>query len=220
MLRCASIAILAIVLLAGAIFASDAEGLSKQEIKQMMSSVMTLDDLEDEGAIAKWRQIIALGSDAHPALAELLEDAQEPVAISRILAVFVESEGDKSVAVKATKDLLARSKGDKKEKVRTRSFAADALGKIGKADDGRSLYPLLADSNERVRINAIRALAQLGDQHTLERIENFLADKQAKLSKEDQEKDYSVREARKAIETIRDRLAKAKKAAEQDKTDP
>jgi hypothetical protein len=74
------------------------------------------------------------------------------------------------------------------------------------------LLSFLTDSREGTRVNALQALAEgLGDKRSLEGIESFLADREGKLSKEEQRKDASVREARKAIEAIKAKLARESK---------
>ncbi len=79
-----------------------------QEIKTLMETVMSLDDLDDDVAIEKQRKLISFGDSAYPVLAELMDKTSDPVAISRILEIFVESKGEKTTAVNATKKLLNR----------------------------------------------------------------------------------------------------------------
>jgi hypothetical protein len=79
------------------------------------------------------------------------------------------------------------------------------------------LLSFLTDSREGTRVNALQALAEgLGDKRSLEGIESFLADREGKLSKEEQRKDASVREARKAIEAIKAKLARESKESGED----
>jgi HEAT repeat protein len=88
-----------------------------------------------------------------------------------------------------------------------RWFAADYIGAVATTNELSLLLSLLTDAQRSVRIKALRALAELGDKGALEGIDSFLVDKETKLSKEDQWKDPSVREARKTIEAIKARLA-------------
>jgi len=193
---------------------------SKDDIRRMIPDLV---DGPMEGSDRRNIQtLISYGSAILPQLAELIEEQAaadvEPrtrIRISRLLGIARRINGKHDPILNVCRRRLVEHPDPD-----IRRYAAKYVGAVGTTNECSILLPLLTDDNERVRVNAIRALAELGDQHTLERIETFLANKHAKLSKEHQEKDYSVREARKAIETIKDRLAKAKEAREQDKTDP
>jgi len=150
-----------------------------------------------------------------PLLAELLEDRAEDVQpdamrIANLLstAMFLGGKQDAVLDV-CRRRLLVHPDLD------VRKFTVHYVTSVATTNERSLLLSLLADDKMSVRIQALRALEELGDKRTLNGVESFLVDRETKLSKEDQRKDYSVREARKAIETIKAKLAiESKESAE------
>lgn len=176
-----------------------------QQIKAQMKYIMALDDLEDESTITNIQSIIALGDSAYPVLLELLDETEEAVGISHILGVLVAGEGDKQIAIDATKKLLQRNQANTSAELRI--LAVNTLAKIGSTNDAGALIPLIGDSSEFVRVNVMRALAKLGTANELAPIEQHLAMRTAQASQDDLRMDLSFQEGQKAVESIKRRLA-------------
>lgn len=184
------------------------DGPDKEAIKKKMALLMQGDDWEDKDAIAGFKEIVDLGAAAYPALAELLEATNEPVPVGNILSVFIESKGDKRIAVDATKKLLRREPAETDASVRIE--AVNALAQIATTNDASALVPLMADPSEAVRVNVMRALSKLGTTNELVRIEEYLTLRKAQMSQSDLQKDQSFHEAQKALDSVKRRVAEIK----------
>jgi HEAT repeat protein len=180
---------------------------TKAEVKRLLP---TGPDMMDDTIMANYKQLVDLGPAAYHALSELLDESEDPIIISRIFSVFVESQGDKTNAVSAIKKTLERFSGQEKENIKIQVAALDALGSIGSTKDSAVLYKLIDSENERVRINAMRAIGRIGDVSSIEKIEEYLARRAIRLSENEKKKDYSFSEGQKAMEKIRVRLKNAK----------
>jgi len=135
-----------------------------------------------------------------------------PMQIGNLLAVAGRVGGKQDAALDVCKRLLVTHPNS-----RIRYFAADYVGRVATTNERSLLLSFLTDSRAGTRVNALEALAKtLGDKRSLEAIESFLADKETKLSKEDQRKDTSVRAARKSIEAIKAKLARESKESAED----
>jgi hypothetical protein len=152
-----------------------------------------------------------------PLLAELLEDRAGDVQpdakrIANLLstAMFLGGKQDAVLDV-CRRRLLVHPDLD------VRKFTVHYVTSVATTNERSLLLSLLADAHQPVRIQALRALAELGDKRALNGVESFLVDRETKLSKEDQRKDYSVREARKAIEKIKAKLARESKESPEPK---
>lgn len=166
-------------------------------------------DMLGQRLVENYQQLVSLGTNAHPALAEILDETSDPIVISRILGVFIESEGDKGVAIAATRKLLAKYQGRQNSDADDVKVAASTcLGQIGKPEDIYSLIPLLDDGDEGVRINALRAIAKLGCESDVKRIQAFLQQRKARLTADEVAKDYSLKEAEKVIEQLKQKVKK------------
>ena len=148
-------------------------------------------------------------------LAEMIEErlgdldarAGIPMEIGNLLAMAGRVGGKQDATLDVCKRLLVTHQNS-----RIRWFAADYIGRVATTNERSLLLSFLTDSRAGTRVNALQALAEkLGDKRSLEGIECFLADKEAKLSKEEQRKDTSVRAARKSIEAIKAKLARESK---------
>ncbi len=177
------------------------ESSDSQEIKTLMETVMFLDDLDDSDAIEKQRKLISFGELAYPVFAELMDKTSDPVAISRILEVFIESKGDKTAAVNAVKKLLNRENTGPNN-TRINLLAVDSLAQIGTTNDVCAILPYICDPSEMMRISAMRALAILGTTNELVHIEKFLKEQKTKVPYRELQNDKSLHEGRKAIESI------------------
>jgi hypothetical protein len=183
------------------------DSFSQQQIKSQMKYIMSLDDMEDTLALAQRQIIVELGPTVHPALIELLDEIDDTVAISKILGIFVDGKGDKKLAVEATKCLLQRKDINRNEKLRI--LVVNTLSKIGNAQDAEAIIPLIEDSSEFVRVNALRALSKLGGTNELFRLEQYIAMRMARNSIEDLQMDMSFNEGQRAIGSIKERLSRS-----------
>lgn len=157
---------------------------------------MTADDLEDELLLAKHKQLVDLGSTAHPVFAELLEETADPVGVSRLLGMFVEGQGDKRIAKEAIRKLLARPRpSDPRMEIIT--LVLPALAKVGDSKDATSIVHLLDDPEKNVRLAAIRALGEIGGRDVLLKLD---AKKDDKAIKDDTRTQTAIEEARRKIQ--------------------
>lgn len=163
-------------------------------------------DMEDQNDLARYQQLISMGEKAYPALAEMLNGTTDSIVISRILAIFVQSKGDKAIAISSAKQLLARKFNSVRDEAEIRTPVARLLGEIGSADDAAIIYPMLNDGDEFVRVNAIRALSRIGDERTVRQIEIFIGENASSATEAEIRADMSIQEGRIAIERIRERL--------------
>lgn len=180
----------------GAASGDAGEALTRRDVLSLLPKGI---DMEDKAEIEKYQRLLDLGEKAYPALAQLLDETNDPLLAGRILAVFVDSSGDKEVPVVAIKKFLAKIPGDDDEAVIVRLLAVRALGRVGSVDDRDAVYELLEDSNEKVRINALRALSTLGTAEDGPRIEQYMERLKSRMSAVEISQDYSLIEADKVI---------------------
>lgn len=184
----------------------DTASLTKEQVLQLIPQGI---DFEDKKEIERYNKLVSMGERAYPGLVQLLEDTKDRVEpnnrllISTILSVFINSRGDKRVPIEATKRLLAKTKGEEKAAVDIRIIAVMCLGKIGRPEDRECIFSLLEDRDEKVRINALRALSKLGNEGDVKRIQDFLGKRKAQLTDDEIGKDYSLKEAEKVIEELK-----------------
>jgi len=172
---------------------------SKQEVSKLLPRGV---DMLDPTEVADYSRLVNLGDRAYPALVELLVEEQNYIIISRILGVFVESKGDKTAPIQAIRNLL-RTNAHWRTSVKMKLVAADVLSKIGDHSDCESLYPLVADDNERVRIVSLRGIAKLGDEECAIRVEAILAPRREQLGPTEAKRDATIDEGQKCVRTLR-----------------
>jgi HEAT repeat protein len=178
--------------------------LTEQQVRELLPTGVDMLDSTDAG---NYQRLVDAGPRAHKALAELLNETDDPVLIGRIFSVFAESSGDKTVALSAVTNVLGRYKGhDTPEARKVRIYAAQTLGKIGSAAEMPVLQDMLQDSDERVRVNVIRALSKSDDAERLKILEKFVESRSESSSAEALGRDRSVQEAREAVGRMRKQL--------------
>lgn len=177
--------------------------IQKREIEEFLGA----DDLLDERLVATERRLVAAGERVYPMLADLLSGTNDAVPASRILSVFVESTGDKTIPRKAIIRFIGRmlmnAKMRNTDHEQNLINAAEALGAIGNHQDSAVLYPLLEHPSEFVRLSAVRALAKIGNAGAAERIETVLERRANGLTAREIENDKSFSEAYEAIGRIK-----------------
>ncbi len=193
---------------------ADPNAQSKPTKERVLELLPQGPDMLDRRDVANYQQLLLLGTNAHPALAEILDETSDPIVISRILAVFAEAQGDKGVPIAATRKLLVKYQGKQNRDADDVKIAASTcLGRIGKPEEINSLIPLLDDGDEGVRINALRAIAKLGRASDVKRIQKFLQQRKARLTADEVAKDYSLKEAEKVIEQLTQNAKKVSPAS-------
>ena len=163
-------------------------------------------DMLDEREIERYQEIVDMGAEAHPALREIMKESDDPFLISRILGIFARSAGDKTVAIEAIRELLARDElPDNFATIVVRTTSAEVLGLIGRTGDAVIVYPLLVDNSERVRVYAVRAIARIGGPHDKQHLKAVFEERRNKLSQDEFQRDMTSQEIEKAIGLIRDK---------------
>ena len=136
------------------------DSLSKEEVLTLLPQGL---DIDDEADVARYNALLTQGEIAYPALITIIKESNDPIIISRALAILRESIGGKNEVVRQLKQILpSRMKDEGKDDIKILMAIVDALTDIGNEEDVQAFYPLLDHSNERVRIIAIRAIARRG----------------------------------------------------------
>lgn len=178
--------------------------LEKQQVRELLPTGVDMLDSTDSG---NYQKLVDAGPRAYNALAELLNETDDPMLIGRIFSVFAESSGDKSVALSAVTNVVGRYKdSDTPEARKVRIYAAQTFGKIGSDAEIPVLQDMLQDSDERVRVNVIRALSKSDNEKRLEILEKFIKSRSESSSAEALGRDRSVQEAREAAGRMRKQL--------------
>jgi len=95
---CVAIVLLALAFASAfSCLAKDTEPLSRDEILALLPRGI---DMEDANDIARYKRLVALGPSVHELLGEELLRVEDWTTASRIIAIFVDSRGDKAVAQK------------------------------------------------------------------------------------------------------------------------
>lgn len=165
-------------------------------------------DTLDEKDVQKYEQLVEMGATAYPALSAELLDTDSEIVASRIIGVFVESKGDKTVPRETIRKLVSKWDSSTRHGKAIREVSAEALGKIGTKEDASILLSLLNDKAKSVQIQSLRSLAKIGDENSIQQIQAWLVKKKGAMSKEEQGKDSSIHEAEKAAEVIQNRSVK------------
>jgi len=177
------------------------------DLKTLLGDV----DMMDVRTVVIHQRAINSGAALHPFLAEVLKREQSFLAEARILSIFIKSTGNKTVALEATRELLARNQGKGKDEARTRASVARTFGKIGAPNDRELLYPLLSDSNLPVRVNAAKALGCLGDESDIGKLSAIEARRREGRTPEEIKRDSTLKALEKSVDAIRKRLAEKQK---------
>lgn len=187
--------------------------LADEDLKDVLAAA----DFLDDEIVAKWKRIIARAEQLYPELVDLLDRTDDPIVVSRILAIFSASTGDKTEPRKALRKLIVRMRTSRDVSARVAeknlNNAATALGEIGTFEDVSALLPLLEHSSEFVRSNAVRALGKIGNEATAERIEQVLEGRAKGLAAQEIAKDKSFLEGYEAIGRIKYRMLQKKHRA-------
>lgn len=193
--------LLEFVVLCSPAIGEDGPQLTKEQVLDLLPMGV---DMLDSTATDNYDRLVDAGPRAYPALAELLNETDDPIIIGRIFAVFAESTGDKTIALSAVTNVIGRYRNlDTAEARKVRVYAAQTVSKIGsEADAVVLLQELLQDSDERVRVNVIRALSKMDNERVLAVIEKFIASRRAVASEESIAKDRSVQEAKTVVDRI------------------
>jgi HEAT repeat protein len=179
----------------------------------VLSLLPTGPDMLDEVQMTNYKKLLNMGEAAIPCLAEILSETNDCLAVRRILSIVAQCKGNRKAAVKPTKELVNRFSGNSRDATRIRADAAQTIGAIGGAEDASALYPLLEDADERVRINAVRSLAKIGNAESLAQIEANL-DARKKNAHGELQNDAFLQESSKAAEAIKRRLTEEQKPSE------
>lgn len=167
------------------------------ELQEDIDYLMNVDDFNNEEILDKWKRVVSQGERLYPIVIRKLAASSDPIAVSRLLSIVVESEGDKSTVMPAIRT-LARSKAAQ-ESPGTLFHVARSLGEIGGRDDVPVLLELFQHDEERVRINAARALGKIAGPEAIERIREIIEERATNLTREDVRRDYSLLEGYLAI---------------------
>lgn len=137
-----------------------AEPLSKEEVLTLLPQGLDMDDEADAG---RYSALVEKGEIAYPALIAVIRESNDPIILSRALAVLRESSGNKSEVARQLKQIIGERVGrGGKDADRMLMATVEALADIGSEADMKALFPLLEHSSERVRIIAIRSIARRG----------------------------------------------------------
>lgn len=205
----ALVGFLAILTPFGVVGGAETNKLTKAEVSQLLPKGWDLpnpSELQQE--IANRKRLVEAGERAFAALDEVLAETDNYLVASRILSIFCDAKGDKSIPIKATKELLLRSRGKTWGESNIRANAAATLGKIGGPNDTDVLVPLLDDDYETVAINAFQAIAKIGTETAIPQIEHFLTARRSKLTPDEAAKDMRCIEASNAVEILNKRRLK------------
>lgn len=178
---------------------NERKDLSREEVLALLPLGL---DMLDFNEIAKYQALVSLGEQAHPILADYLDEITDPILISRILAVFVEGSGDKSFARLTVKKLLSQHHGlQTKASNDIKVAAITCIGRIANPDDTEAILPFLDDANESVRINTIRTISKIGLDADMAHIQKFYHTRRSKLTLDEIRRDFSLKEAEKVLKT-------------------
>lgn len=112
--------------------AEDAEVLSRQEILTLLPRGIDMDDAND---IERYNKLVAQGPAVHEVLGEELIRVDDWITASRIIAVFLDSSGDKSVALKYIKGFLEVPRNNDDMWPSVRSQALGAVDKLQQSQE-------------------------------------------------------------------------------------
>lgn len=104
----------------------ETEVLSREEILTLLPRGI---DMEDANDITRYNKLVARGSSAHEVLGEELLRVDDWITASRIIAIFVDSSGDRSVAMKYLNRFLELPRSNDKWPA-VRSQATDVIKKF------------------------------------------------------------------------------------------
>lgn len=179
----------------------EAKVLSKEEVRRLLP--LGWDLVNDNEKLTKYQKLVSAGAAAHPALIELLEQANDLDTICMILSILGDSTSDNTRTIEATKKLLTRFSGTDNNSINIRSNVAVVLGKIGRSQDKEILFGLLGDNSYNVRWNTLRALSKVGSKADVARIQAIIGKRKAHLTADEIKKDPSLSEAEKVIQQLK-----------------
>jgi len=180
---------------------TDDNSITKSDVLALIPRSFDMLDLEERN---RYLALLDMGSEVHPLLREILNEVDDPIIITRILSVFAESKGDKSVALESLTELLSSNRElDNQIKI----TASNVLGEIGDAQHSQLLYPLIEDNDERVRIFALRAVSNIGGRNAIQYIKLMIADRKSRMSEDNYLRDTTIQEAERAVSNIQIRLS-------------
>jgi len=199
---------------------------AKMSKEQILDLLHRVGDMRSEKEMQNFKRLLEMGENVYPVLSEKLFDAGEPYSpaeeyfTNRIMIIFIESKGDKTIPLKAVRKFIKKwtepktytGEGWQRGTAENmRSLAARALGEFSMKEDNAILLSLLNDPCSGVQSASLDALAKIGDEKVLQEVEKWLVKRKATESqnkREEQDKDWVIRNAEKAIETFRARLKK------------
>ena len=165
-------------------------------------------DMLDEKDVQRYEQLVKMGATAYPALSSELLNTTDEITASRIISIFVESKGDKTVPRETIRKLVSKWDSSTRHGKAIREVSAEALGKIGTKEDVSVLFSLLDDKDKSVQIQSLRSLAKVGDEQSIQQIRVWIVKRRGSMSREEQDKDSSIHEAERAAEVIQHRSVK------------
>lgn len=138
-------------------------------------------DMVDEAEARNYEQIIKMGESAYPALCHELLATKDDIIVGRILSIFIESKGDKTLPLTAIRKLASIRTGPSKQDTDMRVIVVQALGKMGKPEDAKYLHQQLNDPSDAVQINSIRSLGHIGGKESVSLIAAWVAKNKNRL---------------------------------------
>ncbi len=134
-------------------------------------------DMIDETAAANYRRLVAMGEKAYPALAKELLRTTDATVAGRIISIFVESKGDKTIPRNALRQFYREREAVFQDRNRVRMMIAGGLGKVGERKDAALLQEMLSDPAVPVKVRALRGLAEIGGPESAEILKNWRRDR-------------------------------------------
>ncbi|MBI4738681.1 HEAT repeat domain-containing protein [Candidatus Woesearchaeota archaeon] len=197
---------------------------------EILSKVPLGDDFMDEKDIKRWDDLAARGAELlpgiiyifeHPNPSELATRIYGPnffdeksnwIILSRVAGTIgrMKPEIDRSPLLPSIRKLLTR------EDDATKKWAIGSLGSNGNIEDSPYILPFLEHKNMSMRVTAVYALGNIGDDKTAQEIENISEKRMQGLNTDDIKKDYSFAHSYIAILTLKYKTIKAKAEKEQD----
>jgi hypothetical protein len=177
--------------------------ITKQEILKLMPLGVDL----DEKWQANYLKLLSYGDRIYPQLHQIADETTDPRVESVIIAIVADGTGDKTVGRLAVKRILTRNlRVENVDGETIRNQAVIVLGKVGTSEDVDTVLSVLEESDERLRINAIRALARLGDAKSKDRISIALDRHASRAELGVEQRERAIREAKVAMKAIDARI--------------